>query len=645
MQYDPFQQQAIDYINEGYSVIVAAPTGAGKTAIAEHVIEECLNKGKKVIYTAPIKALSNQKYRDFQENTHHHVGILTGDVSLNPEADVLIMTTEIFRNKVLEDRRSLDAYSWIVFDEIHYIDDFERGSVWEESLIFLPEHMKVLGLSATIPNIDELSQWIQSIHQKEVKVVKEDKRPVPLHFYFQCQNKVYDDFKKLTRFGFQGMESYMRRGGKVPHYVRLRPNQLHPLIDHLSKYDLLPCIYFVFSRRKTELLAGELKAYDFLKDEEPKQIRELFDQLCRRFDLQDEESAKQIRPLVLRGIAYHHAGMLPTLKEVVERLFTSRLIKVIFTTETFALGINMPARTVAFDEVRKYYGGEGPNAFAVLRTRDFYQMAGRAGRRGIDVEGFVFTRINPHDIGPQRLHDMIYGKPERINSQFNSSYATILNLYQHYGENLYDIYPRSFHYYQVRPFLRKRALDHMKAKVNLLKELRFIEDGRLSRKGQFAAQVYGYELILSELYDTNVLEQISEAEVGVLALACVFEARKGTTKPPLSHKADSLESLTRRVMKQINKVERTYGLRDYTKRYHFHLSPAMEAWIKGASFDEILKETEADEGEIVRAFRMCIQVLNEIAQAPVSHVLKSKIYSLKDKINRDVIDSEKQLRR
>ena len=168
MIYDRFQQEAIDYINQGHSVIVSAPTGAGKTAIAEHVITSCIENKVGVIYTAPIKALSNQKFRDFQGQFHDSIGILTGDVSLYPEAPVLIMTTEIFRNKILDEPNSLKKYSWVIFDEVHYIDNFERGTVWEESLIFLPQHIKILALSATIPNINELASWMQSIHNRTV---------------------------------------------------------------------------------------------------------------------------------------------------------------------------------------------------------------------------------------------------------------------------------------------------------------------------------------------------------------------------------------------------------------------------------------------------------------------------------------------
>ena len=643
MELDPFQLEAINYINQGFSVIVSAPTGAGKTVIAEHVIQECVKRGEKVIYTAPIKALSNQKYRDFQEETDHHVGILTGDVSLEPQADVLIMTTEIFRNKILEDRASLHEYRWIIFDEIHYIDDYERGSVWEESLIFLPEHMNVLGLSATVPNVDELAQWIGSVHHRQIKVVKEAKRPVPLHFYFQCRNKIYDKLPDLVKNAFKKSDMHAYKDRRSFHERPKDTNTLEALISYLKANNVLPCIYFAFSRRKTQTLAESLHQFDFLDESERVKVKELFDQLIKRFDLAGELSANQIRPLIMRGIAYHHAGMLPTLKEVIERLFTSRLIKVIFTTETFALGINMPARAVVFDELRKYYG-VGANGFATLRSRDFYQMAGRAGRRGIDEEGFVIAKVNPYDISPQRLDQMIYGSPEKVSSQFNSSYATILNLFVHYKDNLYDIYPKSFHYFQVRPFLRKKAVQAMEAKVNLLKELGFIEGESLTAKGKFAAQVYGYELILSQLFADNVLEHLNEKELGVLALACVYEARKKTEKPPLSPLAERLEAITRRMMRAVHKVERAHGLNEFTKRYHFHLSPAMEAWIDGKSFEVMMAVVDVDEGELVRYFRMCIQILHEITQAPVSHILRQRIFGLIDKIRRDVIDSEKQLR-
>ena len=640
MQYDPFQKQAIDYINQGHSVIVAAPTGAGKTVIAEHVIRDCLNRGTKVIYTAPIKALSNQKFRDFQVNFPDKVGILTGDVTINANAPTLIMTTEIFRNKILEEKSTLKDYSWIIFDEIHFLDDQERGTVWEESLIFLPDHMNVLGLSATIPNIQELADWLQAIHQRPIKTIEEHKRLVPLHISYQCQGKVLDDFQGLVKEGYKNVHHVYSKGRRFSKESPLRPNKPSSLIQYLLEEDLLPCIYFVFSRRRTEHLAEEMKSFNFLSQAQRQEIKSLYDKLCETFDVTGETSAQVLRPFIERGIAYHHAGMLPTLKEVVERLFTSRLIKVIFTTETFALGINMPARTVIFDELSKFYG----TGFGPMKTRDFFQMAGRAGRRSIDIQGFVFCRVNPQFISSQSVYRIIHSKPEKVISRFNASYATILNLYQKFGERLYDIYPRSFHYFQESKNSRRKALEHLRTQVNLLKTLGHIKAGQLSEKGIFASRVYGYELLLSELYAEGILEELSEEALGILSAAIVFEPRKGEHKPSLSASAKKLEKTTSDVIRGLHWMEQKFQIKHVSKICYYHLAPALEAWIKGESFEKILRMTDSDEGEVVRYFRMAIQILREINEAPISLEMRAKIHRLIRLINRDIIDAEKQLR-
>jgi superfamily II RNA helicase len=641
MIYDPFQKQAIDYVKEGHSVIVAAPTGAGKTVIAEYVINDCLAKNKKAVYTAPIKALSNQKFREFQAGFPGKIGILTGDVSINPQAPILIMTTEIFRNKVLEEAATLDEYSWIIFDEIHYLDDYERGTVWEESLIFLPKHMKMLALSATIPNIDEFSAWIHSIHNKPLKIVKEEKRPVPLHFFYQCQGQILDNLNKIRRLESGIKKFHYYRGRRLPRKEYIRPNKPTALVDHLSKNDRLPCIYFSFGRRRCEYLAQEMRQLNFLDAGQTAKIRAIFHELCEKFDLTGEKSAAMLGPLIERGIAYHHAGMLPTLKEVVERLFTSRLIKVIFTTETFALGINMPARTVVFDELRKFYGRFHAN----LKTRDFYQMAGRAGRRGIDVEGFVYSRVNPHYIPYHELKRIIYGEPEKVRSRFNASYATVLSLYDKYKEKLYDIYPYSFHYFREKKKYQERVLELLRSKVKILKALGYIGDNRLTAKGAFASKIYGYELSLSELYEKGVLENLSEKELGALALALVFEPRRGAARPKLSKKIRALQDITDGMMRDIERMEKRFRIMPLTKNYFYHLSPALEAWMGGETFDKTLHYSDADEGEVIRYFRMAIQILREILDTRASPELKEKVKKALRLINRDIIDAEKQLRR
>jgi len=624
MIYDRFQQEAIDYINLDYSVIVSAPTGAGKTVIAEHIIKTSIQNNIGVIYTAPIKALSNQKFRDFQGQFSDYIGILTGDVSINPSAPILIMTTEIFRNKVLDEPESLKSYSWIIFDEIHYIDNPERGTVWEESLIFLPAHMKILGLSATIPNIKQLAAWIGSIHNKPIKTVIEEKRPVPLHFFFHCQNEILDKLGHLKK-------SRSRR-----------PNKLNTLINYLRSKDGLPCIYFVFGRRRAEDLAFELRSFDFLNNQQRTQILSLYNSLCERFDLANERSAKHLLPLIQRGVAYHHAGMLPTLKEVVERLFTSRLLKVIFTTETFALGINMPSRSVIFDGFRKFYGRYVRN----LKTRDFYQMAGRAGRRGIDKEGFVYSRINLHRINMQEVQRVIYGSPEEVKSQLNTSYATILNLYEKHKEELFKIYPLSLHHFQFRKHEQKRALGLIEAKLNLLKNLSYIGNDALTAKGRFAKSVYGYELILAELYELNVLEQLDEFGLGILAVAVVFEPRKNQHLPGnLSKTTRNIKRICEEVFETIKRKEHKYRIYPFSKQPFFHLSPGIEAWLRGTNFERTLRLTDTDEGEVIRYFRMGVQILREITDSKVSsYILKDKIKEAIRVINRDIVDAENQLR-
>ncbi|MFH1441380.1 MAG: DEAD/DEAH box helicase [Candidatus Omnitrophota bacterium] len=589
MIYDRFQQEAIDYINQGYSVIVSAPTGAGKTAIAEHIISTALEKKIGVIYTAPIKALSNQKFRDFQGQFQENIGILTGDVSLNAEAPVLIMTTEIFRNKVLDEPESLKKYSWIIFDEIHYIDNPERGTVWEESLIFLPTHMKMLGLSATIPNIKQLGAWIESIHKQPIKIVIEEKRPVPLHFFFHFRNEIIDNISRIKRLGSN------------------KPNKLNTLINYIRQKEGLPCIYFVFGRRRAEDLAFELLSFNFLNNDEMNKITELYNKLCERFDLQHERSAQEIYPLIQRGIAYHHAGMLPTLKEVIERLFNSRLLKIIFTTETFALGINMPSRSVIFDELRKFYG----RYVQTLKTRDFYQMAGRAGRRGIDKEGFVYSRVNLKRIKPEDVKNIIYNEPEEVKSQLNTSYATILNLYERYKEDLFKIYPLSLHCFQYRKHEQKAAIELLGKKLALLKNLGYIDIEReqLTQKGQFAKSVYGYELILSELYEKGLLEQLDEFGLGVVCVACVFEPRKNQKQPHYSRTTRYIKRTCEEIYERIKDVEINHKIYSFSKPFHFHLSNSIEAWLRGTNFNKILQFTDTDEGEVIRYFRMSIQIL------------------------------------
>lgn len=635
---DPFQEKAIQYARENYSVIVSAPTGAGKTLIAEHIIQDCIKNNKGVVYTAPIKALSNQKFRDFSKKYPQNTGILTGDVSINRDAPILIMTTEIFRNAILVEPESFKSREWIIFDEIHYLDDIERGTVWEETIILLPPHMKMLALSATIPNITEFTEWLKKVHKFPIKQIIEKTRPVPLHFFFQCSNEIFSNLDDLKK---EGLLKRPLRGGEFKEsHPYAKPNKISTLIEYFKNKKVLPCLYFSFSRRRCEELAQDVSYFDFLNLEERRRITYLFDCLIEKFSIPSSVHINFLGSLIKKGIAYHHAGLLPALKEIIEQLFTTGLIKLIFTTETFALGVNMPARCVIFDTLSKFYGRYS----GYLKTRDFYQMAGRAGRRGIDKEGYVFSRINPNRIDITSLENIIYGEYEPINSQLNSCYATILNLYKIMGEKIYDIYPHSFHSHQAKVWEKREVLGLLKRKISLLKNLRYITDEGLSWKADLASKVYSFELPIAELFKEGFFDHLDEESLFIVIVALVYEPRKGERKPKLNKKIKKLKRELDQFTRSIHAEERKFRIYPLSKRFYFSLSEISHAWLGGSNFYNLTKLCGVDEGEIVRYFRMSIQVLREMCTSKViSDSLKIKILNCLKKVNRDVVDAKKQL--
>ncbi|MCX7661928.1 MAG: hypothetical protein N2Z79_04510 [Candidatus Omnitrophica bacterium] len=301
----------------------------------------------------------------------------------------------------------------------------------------------------------------------------------------------------------------------------------------------------------------------------------------------------------------------------------------------------MPAKSVVFHELKKFYG----KYTRFLKTSDCSQLAGRAGRRGIDKVGFVFCRINLNKIKPDVVKDIVFGKSEEVKSQFNLSYATILNLYERYQDKLIEVYPLSLHYFQSKKYEQKDALRLLQAKINLLKELNYIKDNILTPKAKFAQNIYGYELILSELYEEQVLEQLDEFDLGILSVAVVFEPRKNQILPKLSKRTRKIKYICEEFYSHIKQKEQKYRIYPFSKPFYFNLSPAVEGWLSGTSFQKIKLLTDTDEGEIVRYFRMAVQILREIQDAQgISYILKNKVKDTLHVLNRDIIDAEKQLR-
>ena len=372
---DPFQAEAVSYIEKGESVLVAAHTSAGKTAVAEYAIAKSLKNKQRVIYTSPIKALSNQKYRDMNEE-FGDVGLMTGDMTINPTATCLIMTTEILRNMLYRGSEVMREVAWVIYDEVHYMRDKERGVVWEESIILLPHKVRFVFLSATIPNAKEFVGWVAKTHHQPCHVVYTDYRPVPLqHFVFPSGAEglflVVDEKGKFREENFQRAMALLRssEGNDMPKKGGNRRKsgggakstqsaELFKIVRLIMERQLDPCIVFSFSKKDCETYAMQMSRLDFSDEDEKELIDQVFNNAIEALS-EDDKTLPQVQtllPLLKRGVGIHHGGLLPILKEVIEILFQEGLIKCLFATETFSIGINMPAKTVVFTNTRKYDG-------------------------------------------------------------------------------------------------------------------------------------------------------------------------------------------------------------------------------------------------------------------------------------------------
>ena len=638
---DDFQEEAIRHIEENFSVVVSAATGTGKTLIADYIVSKALKTRWRVIYTAPIKALSNQKYRDFKEDYgEDKVGIMTGDVVINPDAQVLIMTTEIYRNMLMAKDRIIDDVHYVVFDEIHYINDRERGTIWEESIIFSPAHIRFLCLSATIPNAKEFAEWIKSIAGHEVKVVRYDKRAVPLeHFVFDSEFGIIGTEKlsnKLTSIGSQKAPVYsVNKFGKrkkiKPYLVNYRPPGHIDLIETLSERGFLPCFYFSFSRKDCEKKALELsKKHDYLTPSEKREVIEFYNQNVLS-EVSKMECSHFLKNLLTTGIAIHHAGMLPNLKEIVEKLFSRKLISILYTTETFAVGINMPAKAVCFDALRKFDG----ISFRPLRSKEYFQMAGRAGRRGIDKVGYSITIYDRKYNDLDTVESITSKDTENLESQFKLTYNTVLNLVMNHEPNQYEIIlKKSFDYFLRRKNQKNiRIMASFNHMVDKLCQMGYVsrDNLRVTQKGFFASRVYSNELILTEIFFSDLYKEMSDIEVNALVGAVAYEERRNDYfKLPKNRKV--LNNLNGIISK--NKfLAKNINLRNLMRVYEM-----IRVWCEGSTFSELSEYTNLDEGDIIRFFRQIIDYQRQIEKATSDDELKFRISKCMLLIKRDLVD-------
>ena len=740
LQLDDFQQQAIAELMAGNSVLVSAPTGVGKTLIADYLIDLAMAKGDRIIYTAPIKALSNQKFKEFKAlYGPERVGIITGDVVVNSEAEVCLMTTEIFRNILHQDRQRLEGISHVIFDEIHYLSDEDRGTVWEESLIFMPKEMRLLGLSATIPNAKELADWISEIKEHPVRVIYKQERVVPLeHFIFE---------KHLGPTDLKSIIAYKRKLEEQEDYIfnktELETTHLD-LIKQVNKDKGLPCLYFVFSRKMCEVKAKELGYQrNFLTEAESLQVETIYDRLATEFGITKLQTVIQARDFLVKGIGYHHAGLLPGLKEIIETLFEMGLIKVMYATETFAVGINYPVKTACFDSPSKFDG----ISFRPMTNLEYFQMAGRAGRRGIDLKGSVYILADLKNLRPEEFPSTKPDEIEELKSQFNLSYNSVLNLNRNHDTDAIKVIlnqnfatfqarndKRQFEqqlvkdakkldslssnlcgdrenpncpciYYKMRQKLKKkqrryrfikgrarvaiaaeieelaqfltgitpkncsleqqrqcedqiktwtelhqhvatlqertsqilisgRFNNDLQLKTEILEDLDYLKDGQLLPRGQFAAQIYTQELLVTELYFSGLFHELDPDQLNALIVAIDYEPRKGEFFPK------QLPFELKPVKTVIRNLVYRYGVDERDAQFHPSLASLAYHWSRGATFTELLQEMpNIQEGDIVQAFRREIDIFRQIKAACINEdpILAAKIRDCMERMDRDLI--------
>ncbi|GAA4895674.1 ATP-dependent RNA helicase HelY [Stackebrandtia albiflava] len=434
---DDFQQRACEALEDGSGVLVCAPTGAGKTVVGEFAVHLALSGGRKCFYTTPIKALSNQKYNDLRRiHGDENVGLLTGDTVVNGEAPVVVMTTEVLRNMLYAGSSTLKGLGYVVMDEVHYLADRFRGAVWEEVIIHLPASVSLVSLSATVSNAEEFADWLVSL-RGHTEVVVSEHRPVPLWQHMLVGRRMFDLFAdsraaagheahpQLLRYIREQERrlGYDRRGRPR----RARPTHRSDVVAKLDDEGLLPAIVFIFSRAGCDAAVGQCLAEGIrLTDPgESAEITALVEERIGHITAADLNALGYYPWLegLQRGIAAHHAGLLPVFKEIVEELFLRGLVKVVFATETLALGINMPARSVVLERLVKYNGEEHVD----LTPGEYTQLTGRAGRRGIDVEGHAVTVWTP-DVDPRHVAGLASTRTYPLNSSFTPSYNMAVNL-------------------------------------------------------------------------------------------------------------------------------------------------------------------------------------------------------------------------
>ena len=560
---DDFQKRGIIRVQNHQNVLVCAHTSSGKTVVAEYGIALTRRNKKRIIYTSPIKALSNQKYRDFKEK-FDDVGIITGDVSINPDAQCIIMTTEILQNWLYKQSEKLRQVDYVIFDEVHYINDTERGHVWEEILILLPQNIGLIMLSATIPNYLEFAKWIGSIKKATVYIEITYKRVVPLEHNFyvntknvfkflntsendgkinqdmirkafkfaeneysrifkkqrepksqqqkkQRQQRLIEQMKTFNKFLIKReQDEFNEKFSKVDNNTITQKHfKIEEISTYLQKENLFPAVMFTFSIKKINEYARMISKTQFNTQIESTKIISFFDKCIKKLDEYDRNigQIQAMRQLLPTGVGVHHSGLLPILKEIVEILYSKGLIKILFATTSFSIGLNMPTRTVIFTDILKYNN----NQRNLLSSSEYLQMCGRAGRRGKDDKGNIFIIIDDKlsQIQPNQIFDMFSKEGTSVESQFRLSYKVIINFYYKNIKNIEQFFRESYienSTFLSMPKVRKK-LEELSKIVNEMKKIE-CEKNDIETMSEYYISSMNLIKIRKKLFSNDYIKQL-----------------------------------------------------------------------------------------------------------------------------------------
>lgn len=621
---DQFQLDAFDALDRGNNVLVSAPTGSGKTLVAAYAITRALDAGGRAFYTTPIKALSNQKFIELmQAHGQSTVGLLTGDTSINAEAPVVVMTTEVLRNMIYSRSTSLDNLHTVVLDEVHFIQDAFRGPVWEEVIIHLEPEVRLVCLSATVTNAEEVGRWLTTVRGPTVPIV-ERHRPVPMEHLYFVGDKRADDTRVFTLekgghsnkelLQFLGSNSTRkpadRRGGRSSRFF---PPSRIDVVEELKARDLLPCIHFLFSRNQCDESAESLRraGIRLTTDTEARAIVEIAEERVSGFPDDDLAVLGYARFLdqLESGVGTHHAGLVPAFREIVERCFSEGLIKIVFATETLAVGINMPARSVVLDKLTKFTG----SGHRMLQPSDFAQLTGRAGRRGLDDHGVAVILWSPFvKIGD--VLELVNSKRFELRSAFRPTYNMAANLVRmNSRDEALHLLNLSLARFQRGEGLVKQ----FNGLLQLLDELGYVEGWSLTPAGQMLRQIYHEsDLLIAECIRSGALSGLEPAEMASIASCFVFETRGGVEDREIHFPSERLKRAFRAIERESVRVARRETA--HSLPTHRVVDPGLMGhvaeWAIGDDLGEVLGFDDVSGGDFVRSCKQILDLLRQLAE-------------------------------